>query len=544
MGSGVTGWRKHARAIGGVVAFTGLMSLLKLHEWVASRIEDLEQVEATERPVSWNDWSRNLIVDIISRLLAELKAVCDEDRVVVGVEERTFHAKPWHSHFAVKAIPDIVVYPKSQEEVVAVVNACAKYKVPMIPFAGGTSMEGQSMTPHKGVSINMKLMKRVKELHLEDMDVVVESGIGWIELNEFLKPHGLFFPLDPGPGASIGGMCATRCSGSLAVRYGTMRDNVISLKCILPNGDVVKTAARARKSAAGYDLTRLLIGSEGTLGLITEVTLRLQKIPEASVTGAVQVAMCNFKSIGDATAVAIATMHSGIQVSRVELLDEMMMNAINIANGKNYPTEPTLMFEFVGTEAYALEQTSRVEKIVQAHNGSDFVYADSEMEKEELWKSRSEREHSGPVFLSVRVQRDVCVPLSRLAECISTSKERLLASSLPHVLVAHAGDGNFHVCIFFDKNNEEEVKEALEIADGIVHLSLSMEGTCTGEHGVGVGKMKVISMRFLILFQICSKYLEKEHGSAAMTMMGSIKRAIDPSNLMNPGKLIPEKFCY
>lgn len=230
MGSGVTGWRKHARAIGGVVAFTGLMSLLKLHEWVASRIEDLEQVEATERPVSWNDWSRNLIVDIISRLLAELKAVCDEDRVVVGVEERTFHAKPWHSHFAVKAIPDIVVYPKSQEEVVAVVNACAKYKVPMIPFAGGTSMEGQSMTPHKGVSINMKLMKRVKELHLEDMDVVVESGIGWIELNEFLKPHGLFFPLDPGPGASIGGMCATRCSGSLAVRYGTMRDNVISLK--------------------------------------------------------------------------------------------------------------------------------------------------------------------------------------------------------------------------------------------------------------------------------------------------------------------------
>ncbi|XP_024357604.1 D-lactate dehydrogenase [cytochrome], mitochondrial isoform X6 [Physcomitrium patens] len=526
MGSGVTGWRKHARAIGGVVAFTGLMSLLKLHEWVASRIEDLEQVEATERPVSWNDWSRNLIVDIISRLLAELKAVCDEDRVVVGVEERTFHAKPWHSHFAVKAIPDIVVYPKSQEEVVAVVNACAKYKVPMIPFAGGTSMEGQSMTPHKGVSINMKLMKRVKELHLEDMDVVVESGIGWIELNEFLKPHGLFFPLDPGPGASIGGMCATRCSGSLAVRYGTMRDNVISLKCILPNGDVVKTAARARKSAAGYDLTRLLIGSEGTLGLITEVTLRLQKIPEASV-----VAMCNFKSIGDATAVAIATMHSGIQVSRVELLDEMMMNAINIANGKNYPTEPTLMFEFVGTEAYALEQTSRVEKIVQAHNGSDFVYADSEMEKEELWKIRK-----GAFWSSFSLRpgaegmtTDVCVPLSRLAECISTSKERLLASSLPHVLVAHAGDGNFHVCIFFDKNNEEEVKEALEIADGIVHLSLSMEGTCTGEHGVGVGKMK---------------YLEKEHGSAAMTMMGSIKRAIDPSNLMNPGKLIPEKFCY
>lgn len=305
-----------------------------------------------------------------------------------------------------------------------------------------------------------------------------------------------------------------------------MRDNVISLKAVVANGDVVKTAARARKSAAGYDLTRLLIGSEGTLGVITEVTLHLQKIPEASV-----VAMCNFNSVGDAAAVAIATMHSGIQVSRVELLDEMMMKAINIANDKKYPEEPTLMFELIGTETYALEQTSRVKKIVEAHNGTDFVFADTAIEKEELWKIRKEAFWSAFALrpgAEVMVT-DVCVPLSRLAECISTSKARLLASSLPNALVAHAGDGNFHTSILFDPKNEEEVKEALELSTWMVHASLSMEGTCSGEHGVGLGKMK---------------YLEKELGPEAMKMMGSIKRVLDPNNLMNPGKVVPKKFCY
>lgn len=469
--------------------------------------------------------SRSLSADTIEDLLAELRAACDEDRVVVDVDEREAHAKSWNTYHSVVAIPDIVVHPKSQEEVVAIVKACAKYKVPVTPFAGATSLEGHTLTLEKGVSINMNSMKKVKELHLDDMDVIVEPGIGWIELNEYLKPHGLFFPLDPGPGATIGGMCATRCSGSMAVRYGTMRDNVISLKAVVANGDLVKTAARARKSAAGYDLTRLLIGSEGTLGVITEVTLRLQKIPEAAV-----VAMCNFKSVGDAASVAIATMHSGIQVSRVELLDEVMMKAINLANDKNYPEEVTLMFELIGTEAYTQEQTLRVKKIVEEHNGSDFVFADTPAEKEELWKIRKEAFWSTAVLRpgAEAMVTDVCVPLSRLAECISNSKTRLLASSLPNTLLAHAGDGNFHAIILFDPTNKEEVEEALELSNGMVHDSLSMEGTCTGEHGIGVGKMK---------------YMEKELGAEAMSMMGSIKRALDPSNLMNPGKIIPDKFC-
>ncbi|PNX92216.1 D-lactate dehydrogenase, partial [Trifolium pratense] len=366
---------------------------------------------------------------------------------------------------------------------------------------------------------------RVKALHVNDMDVVVEPGIGWMELNEYLEPYGLFFPLDPGPGASIGGMCATRCSGSLAVRYGTMRDNVISLKVVLANGDIVKTASRARKSAAGYDLTRLMIGSEGTLGVITEVTLRLQKIPQFSV-----VAMCNFPSVKDAADVAIATMMSGIQVSRVELLDEVQVKAINIANGKNFPESPTLMFEFIGTEAYAREQTQIVRKIVSEHNGSDFVFAEEPEAKKELWKVRKEAlwacfamEPNKEAMTS-----DVCVPLSRLADLISKSKKELDASPLVCTVIAHAGDGNFHTVILFDPTKEEERQEAERLNNFMVHAALLLEGTCTGEHGVGTGKMK---------------YLEKELGVEALRTMKKIKSVLDPNNIMNPGKLIPPHVC-
>lgn len=324
------GWRVRAGAVvvGGTAvaaaAVTGFMSLLPPPVTCCEALQQIdgsesvqqsaEAIVATEETLDGNKDAPRITADTVTQLLAELRAICDEDRVVVDVDEREFHAKPWNTYHSVDAIPDIVVNPESQEEVVAIVRACAKFKVPLTPFAGGTSLEGHTMTLQRGVSIDMNSMKKVKELHLEDMDVIVEPGIGWMELNEYLKPHGLFFPLDPGPGATIGGMCATRCSGSMAVRYGTMRDNVISLKAVVANGDLVKTGARARKSAAGYDLTRLLIGSEGTLGVITEVTLRLQKIPEATV-----VAMCNFKSVGDAAAVAIATMHSGIQGRSREL---------------------------------------------------------------------------------------------------------------------------------------------------------------------------------------------------------------------------------
>ncbi|KAH8485476.1 hypothetical protein H0E87_027058 [Populus deltoides] len=458
-------------------------------------------------------------------LIEELKAIC-QDNMSMDYDERYFHGKPQHSFHKAVNIPDVVVFPRSEEEVSNIVKSCDKHKVPIVPYGGATSIEGHTLSPHGGVCIDMSLMQNVKALHVEDMDVVVEPGIGWMELNEYLEPYGLFFPLDPGPGATIGGMCATRCSGSLAVRYGTMRDNVISLKVVLPNGDVVKTASRARKSAAGYDLTRLVIGSEGTLGVITEVTLRLQKIPQHSV-----VAMCNFPTIKDAADVAIATMLSGIQVSRVELMDEVQVRAINIANDKNLPEFPTLMFEFIGTEAYAREQTLIVQKIISEHRGSDFVFEEDPEAKKELWKIRKEAlwacfamEPKYEAMIS-----DVCVPLSHLAELISRSKKELDASPLVCAVIAHAGDGNFHTVILFDPNQEDHRREAERLNHFMVHSALSMEGTCTGEHGVGTGKMK---------------YLEKELGVEALKTMKRIKNALDPNNIMNPGKLIPPHVCF
>ncbi|XP_066398613.1 D-lactate dehydrogenase [cytochrome], mitochondrial-like isoform X1 [Miscanthus floridulus] len=447
------------------------------------------------------------------------------DNMTLDYEERSFHGTPQNSFHKAVNVPDVVVFPSSQDEVQKIVMACNKYKVPIVPYGGATSIEGHTLAPHGGVCIDMTLMKKIKSLNVEDMDVIVEPGVGWIELNEYLKPYGLFFPLDPGPGATIGGMCATRCSGSLAVRYGTMRDNVINLRAVLPNGDVVKTGSRARKSAAGYDLARLIIGSEGTLGVITEVTLRLQKLPSHSV-----VAMCNFKTIKDAADVAIATMLSGIQVSRVELLDEVQIKAINVANGKNLPEVPTLMFEFIGTEAYALEQTLLVQKIANKHHGSDFVFVEEPDAKAELWKIRKEALWAGFAMKPDHeaMITDVCVPLSRLAECISTSKRLLDASPLTCLVIAHAGDGNFHTIILFDPSQDDQRKEAERLNHFMVHTALSMEGTCTGEHGVGTGKMK---------------YLEKELGIESLRTMKRIKAALDPNSIMNPGKLIPPHVC-
>ncbi|KAL6559099.1 hypothetical protein OROHE_006468 [Orobanche hederae] len=459
-------------------------------------------------------------------LIEKLKVICKQENMSVDNEERYFHGKPQHSFHRAVNIPDIIVYPMCEEEVSKIVASCNEHKVPVVPYGGATSIEGHTLSPSGGVCIDMALMKRVKSLNVRDMDVVVEPGIGWMELNEYLEPYGLFFPLDPGPGATIGGMCATRCSGSLAVRYGTMRENVINLKIVLPNGDVVKTGSRARKSAAGYDLTRLVIGSEGTLGVITEVTLRLQKIPQHSV-----VAICNFPTIKDAADVAIATMLSGIQVSRVELLDEVQVRAINIANGKNLPEAPTLMFEFIGTEAYSREQTLIVQKIASEHNGTDFVFAEDPEAKKELWKIRKEAlwacfamEPNSEAMIT-----DVCVPLSRLAELISISKQELDSSSLICTVIAHAGDGNFHTVVLFDPNDDEKRKEAERLNHFMVHAALDMEGTCTGEHGVGTGKMR---------------YLEKELGMEALKTMKRIKAALDPNDIMNPGKLIPPHVCF
>ncbi|KAM7262018.1 hypothetical protein ACFE04_021095 [Oxalis oulophora] len=480
--------------------------------------------------------------EIPQELINELRSIVREN-ISLDYEDRYFHGKPQNSFHKAVNVPDVIVFPRSEEEVSKIVKTCDKYKVPIVPYGGATSIEGHTLSPHGGVCIDMTSMKSVKALHVKDMDVVVEPGIGWIELNEYLEPYGLFFPLDPGPGATIGGMCATRCSGSLApflrnilgvgfnnlllaCRYGTMRDNVISLKVVLANGDIVKTASRARKSAAGYDLTRLMIGSEGTLGVITEVTLRLQKTPQHNV-----VAMCNFPTVKDAADVAIATMLSGIQVSRVELLDEVQVRAVNIANGKNLPEHPTLMFEFIGTEAYAREQTLIVQKIASEYNGTNFVFAEDPEAKKELWKIRKEALWAcfamEPNFEAMIT--DVCVPLSHLAELISKSKQVLDASPLVCTVIAHAGDGNFHTVILFDPNKEDQRQEAERLNKFMVDTALSMEGTCTGEHGVGTGKMK---------------YLEKELGIENLQTMKKIKTALDPNNVMNPGKLIPPHVCF
>lgn len=460
-------------------------------------------------------------------LLKQLQDIFGLERVVLDLEDRETHGKPWNSYHKMVAggIPDAVIYPRSTSDVVEAVKACGRHKVAITAYAGGTSLEGHTMTPQRGISLDMSQMKAVRAVHIEDMDAIVEPGIGWLELNEQLRPLGLFFPLDPGPGATIGGMAATRCSGSLAVRYGTMRDNVISLEVVLANGDVVRTASRARKSAAGYDLTRLMVGSEGTLGVITEVTIRLQKIPEASA-----VAMCHFPTVKDAAEVAIACMHSGIQVSRVELLDEVQMKAINIANGYEYPEQPTLMFELIGTPAYVKEQVQRVQNISTAHKGGEFIYAETEEEKKELWRARKEALWAGATLKpgTEALITDVCVPLSRLAECISATKEELDKSWLPCPVVAHAGDGNFHVCIFVDMEKPEDLKEAQRLASNMTHRALAMNGTCTGEHGVGLGK---------------TQYLEEELGRNAVTLMANIKKTLDPDGILNPGKVIPRHFC-
>ncbi|URE22958.1 FAD linked oxidases, C-terminal domain [Musa troglodytarum] len=510
-----------------------------------------------------------------------------QDNLTVDYEERCFHGKPQNSFHRSVNVPDVVVFPRSQDDVQKIVAACNKYKVPIVPYGGATSIEGHTLAPHGGVCIDMSLMKKIKSLNVEDLDIVLEPGIGWIELNEYLKPYGLFFPLDPGPGATIGGMCATRCSGSLAVRYGTMRDNVINLQVVLANGEVIKTGSRARKSAAGYDLTRLLIGSEGTLGIITEVTLRLQRLPQHSV-----VAMCNFQTIKDAADVAIATMLSSIQVwkginngelvrrdeelcddimilllkknvrhmetgphanavssdeiasdeyillstvsaaqpeiyqvnvmpyvSRMELLDEVQVKAINIANGKNLPEVPTLMFEFIGTEAYAREQTLIVQKIVSEHNGSDFVYVENADDKEELWKIRKEALWACYAMAPNNFEAMTTLLLPGCLTCCIGALS---------MVIAHAGDGNFHTIIMFDPEQEEQRQEAERLNHFMVHTALSLEGTCTGEHGVGTGKMK---------------YLEKELGSGALRTMKRIKSVLDPNDIMNPGKLIPPHVC-
>jgi len=415
--------------------------------------------------------------------------------------------------------PDAVAFAQSTEEVADLVALCAEYETPVIAFGTGTSLEGHVAALKGGVCIDLSQMNKVLRVNAEDLDATVEAGVTRKQLNEYLRDTGLFFPIDPGADASIGGMAATRASGTNAVRYGTMRENVLALTIVLPDGKVIRTARRARKSAAGYDLTRLFVGSEGTLGVITEVTVRLYGIPEA-----ISAAVCAFPTIADAVDTVILTIQSGIPVARIELLDEAQIDAINKYSKLDHKVAPTLFFEFHGTEAGVAEQTDLVKAIAGEHGGDDFRWATTQEERSKLWQARHDAYYAALALRpgSKGWPTDVCVPISRLAECIAETKRDLAQSTIPSALAGHVGDGNFHLIFMIDPQQPEEIAEASRLNDRMVARALAMEGTCTGEHGIGYGKMD---------------FMVAEHGPA-IDVMRSIKQALDPHGIMNPGKIV------
>jgi D-lactate dehydrogenase (cytochrome) len=416
--------------------------------------------------------------------------------------------------------PDAVVYPQNTEEVQQIVHICAANGVAIIPFGVGTSLEGHVNAPIGGVSIDLRDMNRVLAVHAEDLDCVIEPGITRKALNEHLRDSGLFFPIDPGADASLGGMAATRCSGTNAVRYGTMKDNVIALKVVLANGEVINTARRAKKTSAGYDLTRLMVGSEGTLGIITQLTLRLSGIPEA-ISGGV----CPFPTVEACCNATIHTIQSGIPVARIELLDALQVRACNLHSNLGLPETPMLFLEFHGTQASVAEQSKRFGEIAAEFGGGPFSWATRPEERTRLWEARH---HAALSNFTLRpgatmVPTDVCVPISRLAECVTETQRDIEESRILAPIVGHVGDGNFHLTLLIDMDDTDEVKRAKALSERLVERALAMDGTCTGEHGVGQGKMK---------------YLAAEYGTAALAAMASIKRALDPQNIMNPGKIV------
>src|SRR5215216_2519945 len=441
------------------------------------------------------------------------------NRLVTSLAVRQQHANT--TTWLVNEPPDAVVFAQTTEDVQEIVRLCVTHRVPVIPYGTGTSLEGHINAPRGGVSIDFRDMDRVLAVHTEDLDCVVEPGITRKALNEHLRDQGLFFPIDPGADASLGGMAATRASGTNAVRYGTMKDNVLALKVVMANGELMSTARRAKKSAAGYDLTRLIIGSEGTLGVITELTLKLHGIPEA-----ISSAVCPFETIQDACDAVIATIQCGIPVARIELLDDLQVQASNAYSNLGLQVAPTLFLEFHGTEASVAEQAERFGEIAAEFKGGPFAWTTRPEERTRLWQARHDAYWSmvnwrkGAKGLST----DVCVPISRLAECVVETRRDIDEMGLVGPIVGHVGDGNFHVGLLIDMESAAEIAAAERFLERLVERALAMEGTCTGEHGVGQGKMK---------------YLEAEHGRPALDAMRAIKRALDPLDLMNPGKIVP-----
>jgi len=416
--------------------------------------------------------------------------------------------------------PDAVAFPESTNEVSEIIKICAKHACPVIAFGTGTSLEGHQLALQGGISLDMSRMNAVLAVNAEDMDAVVQPGVTREQLNEDLRATGLFFPVDPGANASLGGMAATRASGTTAVRYGTMKENVMALEVVLADGTIIRTGTRARKSSAGYDLTKLIVGSEGTLGIITELTLRLQGQPEA-----ISAATCRFPDIDAAVNTVIQTIQTGIPMARIELIDAMMVRGFNKMDGTTLPEAPHLFLEFHGSDNAVAEQAEQFGEIAADFGGDDFKWTSKAEDRNALWKMRHNafNAHKALTPSLPALATDICVPISRLAEAIDFAVEKSETLELITTIVGHVGDGNFHCSLSFDPDDKIQSARVQDFMHQLARQAISLDGTITGEHGVGVGKMK---------------YMQEEHGEA-LTVMRSIKRAMDPNNILNPGKILP-----
>jgi D-lactate dehydrogenase (cytochrome) len=455
--------------------------------------------------------------------IRDLKSLLDQRATTAEVvREHHSHGESYHP----AGLPDAVCFPVSSAEVSEIMKISAKHQVPVIPFGAGTSMEAQVNAIHGGITIDMREMNKVIRISAEDLQATVEAGIPRKQFVKALANTGFTFFIDPGADATIGGMTSTRASGTTAVRYGTMRENVMGLTVVLADGRIIKTGSLARKSAAGYDLTHLFVGAEGTLGVIVDVTLRLHPQPES-----VAAASCTFESIRDAVETAIETIQLGVGVARMELMDDAQVDACNRYSKTTFPVAPTLFFEFHGdSERSVNDQAETVRKIAEEHHGRGFRSFTSPEEREALWKMRHEA-----YFANVAIRRggkmfttDICVPISRLADCIVESKKDVANAPFPAPVVGHVGDGNFHMSFILDPGNPAELAEARRVEEKIIRRALEMGGTCTGEHGIGTGRIQ---------------YLREEHG-AGLDAMRAIKQAFDPDNRMNPGKMVEPRLLF
>ena len=457
------------------------------------------------------------LTDKLRELLGELLG----ERCSTGMAQREQHGKGESYHPT--ALPDAVCFPRSTSEVSTIVKLCAEHRVPIIAFGAGTSLEGHVTALEGGISLDMREMDAIIETYPEDMNVTVEAGVTRKRLNAQLRDTGLFFPVDPGADATIGGMAATRASGTNAVRYGTMRENVVSLTVVMADGSVVKTASRAKKSSAGYDLTRIFVGSEGTLGIITEVTLRLHGIPEAKAS-----ARCAFPTVDAAVLTAVETIQCGIPIARIELLDPNAIRATNSYSKLDHPERPTLFLEFHGSHRHVQEQLDAVGDIACDNGGEGWVCSTDPDICARIWQARHDLHFAG---LAMRPGAsvwgtDVCVPLSALPEIIHAVAADIADAPFYTNIAGHVGDGNFHVGFIIDMENPEELDLARHYNDRLVRHALRLGGTCSGEHGVGYGK---------------SRFLVEEHGQEAVQAMRLLKQAYDPLNILNPGKILPAR---